>query len=66
MKSNIKKILREGPEDSNILFSAVVLDDVSKQALLTRVEDVVPHGWTLIADHMTIAFGKGVPNKEEL
>lgn len=66
MKSNIKKILREGPEDSNILFSAVVLDDVSRQTLLSRVEDTVPHGWNLIAHHMTIAFGKAVPNQEDL
>ncbi|TXG80029.1 MAG: hypothetical protein E6R13_08815 [Spirochaetes bacterium] len=53
-------------KETDILYSAVVLDNGSKNALLSRVEDEIPQGWTIIAHHMTIAFGKPVPNKEDL
>jgi predicted kinase len=51
---------------SDILYSAVVLDKESRDALLSRVEDMIPDGWKIIAHHMTIAFGKPVPNQEDL
>ena len=53
-------------DDSDILYSAVVLDEWSKQALLSRIGEYIPAGWKVFAHHMTIAFGKGVPNKEDL
>lgn len=53
-------------KDSDVLYSAVVLDNGSRAALLSRVEDMIPDGWNVIAHHMTIVFGKGVPNKEDL
>jgi predicted kinase len=53
-------------KQSDVLYSAVVLDAGSKQALLDRVSDRIPKGWTVIAHHMTIVFGKPVPNKEDL
>lgn len=51
---------------SDILYSAVVLDKESRDALLFRVEDMIPDGWKIIAHHMTIAFGKPVSNQEDL
>jgi predicted kinase len=53
-------------KESDVLYSAVVLDNGSKSALLSRVDDVIPKGWKVFAHHMTIVFGKGVPNKEDL
>jgi hypothetical protein len=53
-------------KETNILYSAVVLDGGSRTSLLSRVEDEVPQGWDIIAHHMTIAFGKPVPNQEDL
>lgn len=53
-------------KQSDILYSAVVLDEGSRAALLSRVEDVIPNDWKLIAHHMTIVFGKPVPNQEDL
>lgn len=53
-------------KETDILYSAVVLDNGSKNALLSRVEDEIPQGWKIIAHHMTIAFAKPVPNKEDL
>ena len=53
-------------KETDILYSAVVLDNGSKNSLLSRVEDEIPEGWKIIAHHMTIVFGKPVPNKEDL
>lgn len=53
-------------KQSDILYSAVVLDEGSRAALLSRVEDMIPDDWKVIAHHMTIAFGKPVPNQEDL
>ena len=53
-------------KQSDVLYSAVVLGEGSRAALLSRVEDVIPKGWKVIAHHMTIAFGKPVPNQEDL
>lgn len=53
-------------KQSDILYSAVVLDEGSRAALLSRVESVIPDGWKIIAHHMTIALGKPVPNQEDL
>jgi predicted kinase len=51
---------------SDVLYSAVVLDAASKTKLLDLVHDKIPQGWTPFAHHMTIVFGKGVKNKEDL
>ena len=52
--------------NSNVLYSAVVLNDNSKSDLLNRLEGQIPEGWNIIAHHMTIVFGKPVPNQEDL
>ena len=64
----LKKILesKDFYPDSNILYSAVVLDPISQKMLLREFDFAIPKGWTTYAHHMTIAFGKGVPNKEDL
>lgn len=51
---------------SDVLYSAVVLNKDSRDTLLSKVEDRIPEGWKIIAHHMTIAFGKPVPNQEDL
>lgn len=52
---------------NNILYSAVVLDNESKQIILnTKYPIEIPSDWKIFAHHMTIAFGKSVPNKEDL
>lgn len=53
-------------KESDVLYSAVVLDNGSRSALLSRLEGEIPEGWNVIAHHMTIVFGKAVPNKEDL
>jgi hypothetical protein len=50
----------------SVLYSAVVLDESSHNALLEKFKKVIPEGWKTYAHHMTIAFGKGVENKEDL
>lgn len=53
-------------KESNVLYSAVILDNASKNSLLSRLEGDIPNGWTTIAHHMTIVFGKALPNQEDL
>lgn len=64
MKDIIKKILRENVD--KVLYSAVVLDEKSRNILLERFKSVIPNDWKTIAHHMTIAFGKGVDTPEDL
>lgn len=42
---------------SDILYSAVVLDNASRTKLLNMVSDRIPEGWSVIAHHMTINLG---------
>jgi predicted kinase len=53
-------------KQSDILYSAVVLDKASHSKLLERFALDIPQGWKTFAHHMTIAFGKGIENKEDL
>jgi predicted kinase len=53
-------------KETNILYSAVVLDGGSRASLLARLEHAIPKGWDIITHHMTIAFAKPVPNQEDL
>lgn len=47
---------------SDVLYSAVVLAEHSKSELLNIMRDMIPKGWTTFAHHMTIVFGKGLPD----
>ena len=44
-----------------VLYSAVVLDEKSRKRLLDALGDRIPEGWEVIAHHMTITFGKELP-----
>lgn len=50
---------------NDILYSAVVLDNISHDLLLREFNLSIPDGWKLYAHHMTIQFGKSAP-KEDL
>jgi len=42
-------------------IAMVVLDDASKKKLLTAIGSQIPEGWKIYAHHMTVNFGKGLP-----
>lgn len=64
----LKKILQTADmyKDSDVLYSAVVLDEKSKGLLMQAFRKIIPEDWKTYVHHMTIAFGKGVENKSEL
>ena len=45
-------------KQSDVLYSAVVLDTASRTFLLDFVDDYIPEGWKVIAHHMTINLGE--------
>jgi predicted kinase len=46
----------------NKKFASVVLTEESRDALLENVSQYIPEGWKVIAHHMTINFGDGLPD----
>lgn len=46
----------------NILYCSVVLSEESQNRLITRFQPLIPKDWKVIAHHMTIAFGSGLPD----
>jgi len=48
--------LNEGNENQ-VAYSAVVLDEVSKQKLIKVFSKMIPEGWEIIAHHQTINLG---------
>lgn len=50
---------------AGISYSAVVLDENSKQRLINRFKGVIPEGWEIIAHHMTINMGEIDPEYEK-
>jgi predicted kinase len=53
-------------KENNVLYSAVVLDEESRDKLFVMFNDYIPEDWKKIGHHMTIVFGKGLENKEDL
>ena len=55
----LKKILdsKDMFKVSDILYSAVVLDNASKTKLLENIAIFIPSGWDIIGHHMTITLG---------
>lgn len=47
---------------SKILYTAVVLDDKSHKLLVETFKDKINSDWRIIAHHMTIVFGEGLPS----
>ena len=50
---------------SNISYSAVVLDENSRERLINRFKNVIPEDWSIIADHMTINLGEIDPEYQK-
>ena len=48
-----------------VSYSAVVLDESSRQRLLNRFGSYIPEGWEVIAHHMTINMGEIAPELEQ-
>lgn len=48
-----------------VLYSAVVLDDRSRQRLIEKFKTIIPIDWEIIAHHMTINLGEIDKNFEK-
>ena len=53
-------------KEKKVLYSAVVIDEVSRNMLFRVFKNEIPENWKKIGHHMTIAFGQGVENVEDL
>lgn len=64
----IQKILesKDMENKSDVLYSAVVLDDFSKNFMMNKAAHLIPRGWKDCGTHMTIIFGKGLNDKAEV
>lgn len=45
-------------KQSNVLYSCVLLDNQSRETLLSIIGNKIPEGWKVIAHHMTINMGE--------
>ena len=59
------ELLDEGEMKKNVKYSAVVLDDKSRTALLKRLGNMIPDGWETIAHHMTMNMGALAPEYQK-
>jgi hypothetical protein len=50
---------------ANVAYSAVVLDEKSRQRLIERFKSLIPEGYEIIAHHMTINMGEINPELEK-
>jgi hypothetical protein len=50
---------------NNISYSAIVLDDKSRQRLIERFKTIIPEGFEIVAHHMTINMGEIDPELEK-
>jgi predicted kinase len=55
------KEIMEAKED--ILYCSVVLSDASKSVIMDKFGQHIPEGWKVFNHHMTIRFGKGLPDE---
>ncbi len=56
-KMTLKKIM-DAKEASNVIYSAIILDNKSHDLLLNTFSSLIPDGWKKIAHHMTITLGE--------
>lgn len=49
-----------------VLYSGVLLDNQSRTALIKQFATVLPDGWDIFAHHMTVTFGKGLEDRDEV
>ena len=54
-------VLDEEEMNRKVLYTAVVLDDKSRAALLSRLGNMIPETWETIAHHMTMNLGPIAP-----
>lgn len=57
----IENVMASKDRNRKTKFASVVLDEKSKSKLLAAVGHNIPEGWKVFAHHMTINFGKGLP-----
>ena len=50
---------------NNVSYSAIVLDDSSRQRLIDKFKNIIPEGFEIIAHHMTINLGEIDPEYEK-
>jgi predicted kinase len=64
----VNKILESdgGIKPPKVLYTAVVLDAKSSDALIRKYSSIVPEGWNLFCSHMTILFGKPLEDRSEI
>ena len=48
-----------------VSYSAVVLDDMSRQRLIEKFKNIIPEDWEVIAHHQTINMGEIDPEYEK-
>lgn len=56
---------KKASENKKISYSAVVIDEVSRENLLNKMKPFIPEDWKIIAHHMTINMGP-LKDKEDL
>jgi predicted kinase len=64
-KLTVSKILEAKDKKRKVLYNGVVIDDASKNKLLSTLMEMkmIPEGWKTFAHHMTISVGKPLENR---
>lgn len=58
----LEKVIKAKPMGGNSKYLAsLILDDASHKKLVEATKQYIPEGWKIFAHHMTINFGKGLP-----
>lgn len=57
--------LKRASENKKISYSAVLIDEASRENLINKLKTFIPEGWKVIAHHMTINMGP-MKDKEEI
>ena len=58
---HIKASAAKPKKEPKLLYTAIVLDQESREALKERFKDVIPENWKTFCHHMTITFMKPLP-----
>lgn len=58
----IENVMTSKDKKNKIKYASLILDDKSNSKLLSSVGHLIPDGWKVYAHHMTINFGKGLPD----
>lgn len=54
----IEKIMKAKSKNKKFVWSSAKLDDKSRGRLLAKIGHIAPVNWKVIAEHMTLSFGK--------